>query len=310
MKDGISGASATIPDVGGIPRPVIATKLIWYPLNFRYEEVTKFTGEGIRYYLPYGIDGKRWWRAVASSLYWPVKLCLTPRGRLGWEVFIACNRRDSFWALTLTISAKLRGIPLVVHDYRFLSKSPGFLCRLFEFPVQSNTVKDMSAPHLIFYQNFRKKRAVPKVIVYGDHEDLALWSVVKRTCNLVKQKYPRTEFVIPFMVEPDDDLYRIAKGSIITKSIQSESDLLQLFEQADILVLLSKGGFNDVFSQRAETAGYPVIINGAEYGLENMKPIYPIAVSYNNPVAMAEAIIKLVDNDKYYQSFSLFSQVP
>lgn len=327
MRDGIGETATAISDLRAIVRPAVTAKLIWHPAHLRYGEAPGFSDSRIRRYLSYGIERRRWWQIIGHSLYWPAKLWLVPRAGLKWEIFVISSRRDSFWALMVAVAAKLRGVPLTIHDYRFFPRSQGLLYRWLESLGRPNPVEDASdalksnsgkgsgtetavSSHLVFYQNFRKERAVPRAIVYGDFEDVALWSRVKRACDLVKQKYPRTEFLIPCMTEPDSDLYRVANESIMVKIIESESDLLLLFEQADILVLLSGGGFNDVFRWRAAAAGYPVIVNGSEHHSSGSILADSIVVSNNNPVTMAEAIIRLVDDDKYYQNFVSSGQIP
>ena len=327
MSDGTGETAAAISDLRAVAQPALTAKLVWHPAHFRYGEALKFSSSKIkRYHLSYGIKKRGWWQIIGRGLYWPVKVWLAPRAGLSWEIFVISGRRDSLWALTVAVVARLRGVPLIIHDYRFFLKPQRFLSRWLESVGQSNLLKDTSdalEPNgrerndaetaafspLVSYQNFRKKRAVPRVIVYGDFEDAVLWSEIKRAHDLVKQKYPRTEFLIPLLTEFDDRLHRTADDPIMTRVIESESDLLLLFEQADVLVLLSRGGFNDVFRRRAAAAGYPVIVNGFEYHSSDSVPTGSVTISRNSPVAMADAIIRLVDDDTYYRSFVPSGQV-
>ena len=88
--------------------------------------------------------------------------------------------------------------------------------------------------------------------------------------------------------------------SLLFAGVDSEASLQEEFGQGDILMLLSPGGLNRLFAVRARSAGYPIITNGIKSHAPGQKVLVAARDSYSE---LAEAIIGLVDDDTYYQSF-------
>jgi len=92
-----------------------------------------------------------------------------------------------------------------------------------------------------------------------------------------------------------------ANHSLYTAIIKDEESLRGLFEKGDSVLLTSPGGLAGSFRARAAAAGYPVIVNGFECPGNNPNIIMVTRDSYSR---LAEAIIRLVDDDNHYRSFS------
>ena len=152
------------------------------------------------------------------------------------------------------------------------------------------------------YGALKKKQAVPRVIAYGDFEDGRIVSLVYRVHELVKRKYPRTEFFLTSFsagqsLDPADMSLRVS-------SPQTEKELWGLFSEADVVMLLSPGGVNRMFLARALAAGYPVIANGLDYSAADPGGRRIVTIPRDSYSSLADAVISLVDDDAYYRSFA------
>jgi hypothetical protein len=149
-----------------------------------------------------------------------------------------------------------------------------------------------------------KTSAVPVVIVCGDFGSHRIVSLARRAHDLVKQKYPRTEFYLlsPVIGDEADPVYLEEEQSFRVITPMSHNDLRSLYEQADTLVLLSSGGLNRDWLVRAFAAGYPVVSNGPLLGKDDSRII---AVPRDSYSGLAEAVIRLVDDADHYRSFSV-----
>jgi hypothetical protein len=202
----------------------------------------------------------------------------------------------------------LRGVPTVWHDHGFgddknqrWRRAMHSLCRTAD--EASTKMTDAAVlPELAEYQKMRKSRAVPRAIIYGDFDNETVRFLVRKMFELVKHKYPRTEFSLLSLTNPGRKW--LDDGEEVTvRAPRSREEMQGLFRDADMVVLLSAGGLNDFFARRAEAAGYPVIINGKKLfsGQEKTRHIKAIRDSYSS---LADEIIKLADDEAYYRRFT------
>jgi hypothetical protein len=119
----------------------------------------------------------------------------------------------------------------------------------------------------------------------------------RRIFDLVKSKYPRTEFlpvsfIRPAATEREDESDRTA-----IRIITGETDMLSLFREADTLLLLSPGGLGRYLVDRAMAAAMPIVTNdfapagGTDYCIRGIRDSYS---------ALAEELIRLADDDAHY----------
>jgi hypothetical protein len=225
------------------------------------------------------------------------------------DLYLMSRRQDRLPLLTAAIACRMKGVSIVFHDWSF-GDEPGSL-RLLHSVCQPAAMDGAPSDLAIAdgpeqrsrYDRLKKDRAVPKVIVCGDYEDRHVVSLARRVYDLVKQKYPRTEFAL---VSPLD--WRRQAGESANESFswiapKDEDDLLAVYTPADILMLLSPGRISRLYADRGYAAGYPIIVNGFDYGRPDDDRPAPIVVPRDSYSALAEAVIKLVDDEEYYRSF-------
>jgi hypothetical protein len=243
------------------------------------------------------------------------------------DLFVFSDRNNWLCIILTAIMSRLLGLEASLHDYRFRTDKGGRLTRILyplcqrlevgditavtdERTVSSDVLFRSEASDLEAYAGFRKSRAVPRVIIYGDFESRRVISLVVRTHELIKQKYPRTEFILAPLTSHYENYIDPGSldSSIIIKPVDSEASLKSQFSDSDIVMLLSPGGLNRCFLIRAREAGYPVIANDLNYPEDKQGVISVPRDSYSG---LAEAVIRLVDDDAYYQSFgSLRGSLP
>jgi hypothetical protein len=235
------------------------------------------------------------------------------------DIYFLSTKTDRLYVMTAAILARLMGITINFHDYRFLSDRGGRLTRVIRSLSRTMEVGDISAivedeqvsSDLLYrceaincdiYGGFRKSRAVPRVLVYGDFQSARIRSLINRTHDLVKQKYPRTEFVLLTLTSQLERRFDTGEfeSSVSIATVVSETQLQDQFRDCDMVMLLSPGSLNRLFVVRAQSVGYPVVVNGFDYPRPGRPTLNVPRDSYSG---LAEAIIRLVDDDDYYQSF-------
>jgi hypothetical protein len=304
----------SIGDVGA------GKRLVLYPGRLRYHEILAGAGSDSGngcYYLPYfpatGAAGMTGWKAV--QFVWKL-----------WRLLDGCNRVDLFfmsptldWPAVYTagVLGRLKGVPSVLRDFSFYDDAAGRRRRLLQSlclssddsgcggakPVIASTPRPLAFDQA-FYRQARKNKAVPHVIVVGNSENERMTALARRASEMVKQKYPRTEFVTAAMMEGGISVAGPADGAISRRIIAGEDDMRALYAESDTVALLSPGGINGLFVARARAAGFPIIVNG--FGLADPSPSSsrPIVIPRDSYSALAEAVIRLVDDDAYYRSFA------
>jgi hypothetical protein len=301
-------------------------RLIVFPASLHCKQLFP-AADGVEpshdYYLELG-KGGRLNRSLFSSIFkyaadlWKILSVCTQV-----DLHVMSGRGSWLYVLMTVMAARLHGIPIVFHDYRFRQDRGRRLTRIFCSICQRLELGDVSAvdneaaaaavvtfrtefTDLSRYRGFTKNKAIPRVIVYGDFEDRKTVALVKRTHELIKQKYPRTEFILTMLNDDgEDNLSREdLDRSIIINTIDSEDYLISLYKESDILMLLSPGGLNRHFLVRAAAAGYPVITNGIDYSAIDSKTITGTRDSFS---LLADAVIRLVDDEEYYRSFAAIS---
>jgi len=238
-------------------------------------------------------------------------------------ILFRCNRQyDKLCTLLTAIMARLAGVPVILCDYSFSSSLQKrstrrlfSLCRRVELGDASGWESDMDGlvpvsfriddGNLSAYRAFAKNRSVPSVLVYGDFDDSKTVSLVRRAYDLVKQKYPRTEFrlVVPAGFEFEEASEERSNGSFRFCYPRTEREMQALFSETDTMMLVSPGGINRYFITRAHAAGYPVIVNGLDYPDTDTPGNAVLTAPRGSYTGLAEAVISLVDDDVHYRSF-------
>jgi hypothetical protein len=224
---------------------------------------------------------------------------------------------DIFPAFCAVVAARLAGSRIVLNDYLFCDNGPKpLLTKLRLLADRISTPDPLCFPESIRlavpvdrklstfdkgrYAEFRKDRAVPRIIAYGDFDDGQTLSLAIRALELIKQKYPRAEFYLPLFADiAVPSLSGSNRHALNIVRIGSENDLQNLFAETDILTCLSVGGFNSVLESRASAAGIPAIRFGAKTTDSAAITVPPGSYS-----ALADAVIKLTDDDTYYRSYA------
>ena len=135
--------------------------------------------------------------------------------------------------------------------------------------------------------------------------DNKIMTLVGRTHDLIKQKYPRTEFILASMTAVGSDFFPACPDSIKAWVLYSEDDLRKIYAESDMLMLLSPGGLDRLFGCRALLAGFPIIANGFDIlGGTDSEPVAGSVITPRDSYsALADAAIRAVDDEAYYQSF-------
>jgi len=129
-------------------------------------------------------------------------------------------------------------------------------------------------------------------------------ALARRAHELVKQKYPRTVFTMISITDGSTRSGSPKEDSLAHRLVTGEADLLSVFAEGDMVMLLSPGGINDLIAVRARTAGFPIIVNGFGFVDPIPTPVRAVVVPRDSYSALAEAVIRLVDDDGYYLSFA------
>ena len=172
-------------------------------------------------------------------------------------------------------------------------------------PPARNVTLRIFCDDLAAYRTFQKDRAVPRVIIYGNFENRLVLSLAGRTHDLVKEKYPRTEFVLVSLTDLDNVRTEVGETSIIIETPTTEDELRSIYSASDMVVLLSPGGVNQMFVRRAKAAGFPIITNGFEHSVISSSGRESIVAARDRYSALAGEITRLVDDEDYYRSFAL-----
>lgn len=231
------------------------------------------------------------------------------------DLYQTSHRSDWPAVLFIALACRLSGAPLRLHDYCFSSPALSRRRALLNSLCPNRVVGDerliddteatgavscrIDLTDLAPYRLFRKERAVPHVIVYGDTEDRKSSFLINHVVEAVRRKYPRGRFTF---VSFTDEFSLIGNnGQWSVAVVSSETELQNIYREGDVLLLLTPGGLSRHLVRRAVTAGYPLITNGFDYvsGGDNLRSaVRVIRDSYS---ALAEAIIRLTDDDEYYR---------
>jgi hypothetical protein len=237
------------------------------------------------------------------------------------EIYHVSDRGDQPFVLAAAVVCVLRGIPFQWHDlsfgyFRGQRWRRALRALLLDSPAMpgdsaggsgterrpDEKIGNLSGTDKEAYQSMRKSRAVPRLLVYGDLENETVLFLVRRTYELVKQKYPRTEFTVMSLTSLHDFRHESA-GPVDITEVSSEPALKVLFEASDTVLLLSPGGMNELLLRRAIESGYPVIVNGfgAKEGPFSTIIVSAIRDSYSS---LAGAIVQLADDEMNYRRFA------
>ena len=237
------------------------------------------------------------------------------------EIFVLTNGADRTFGLVAAILGRLTGRRLILHDYRFFGfgqRDQKSLIRAicgeirigdpggFEATNHHDRVSlRYESPDREPYRDCQKRRAIPHVIVYGDLQCPKAASLIVRVHELVKQKYPRSEFSCITFNRNDLNLFENHGSNHSLRCILAgdEADVQNIYNSGDILVILSRGGRNRYFLERALIAGFPIITNGIDIS-DFRRPGNISVVARDSYSAIANGIIALVDDENRYQSLS------
>lgn len=289
------------------------SRLVLYPDRLRYREFLSMAGGAAgseNRYLPYSAAGGG---DLSLNTIWKTSIFL----RNVWRWLDRCGRIELFflspkldWTAVSAAAAvaRLKGVPAVLHDFSFLDDPAGYRRRLLRsLCLAPEPASRTGRPPIIAaepYQRARKVRAVPHVIVVADSENERMRALARRAYELVKQKYPRTIFTMIGITDGGGSAGSPKEDSLTHRLIAGEADLLSVFADGDMVLLLSPGGINDLIAVRARTAGFPIIVNGFGFVDPNSSPARAVVVPRDSYSALAEAVIRLVDDDGYYRSFA------
>jgi hypothetical protein len=298
-------------------------RLVIAPAGLKYRQLlhaADLSAQTDTYLLEYDNYYKSAYGSIVGFLQYMFKLArlLPVCARVDFFLLSEAGVRASVMAAM--VMARLLGIGVHFHDYRFrtergekLTRAIYPLCDRLELgdtaavpdgaAIPSSITFRKEADDFEAYREFTKDRAVPRVVVYGDFESSRIISLVRRTHESIKQKYPRTEFVLAALTEQaegpvDPDTF---DGSVIMVAIDSEAGFRTCLAEADTVILLSPGGLNHSIMARARAAGFPIIVNGFDY--PDMRPNI-IRVDRGSYSGLADAVIRLVDDDEHYRSFA------
>ena len=289
------------------------SRLVLFPARLQYREFLSMAGgaagSGNRY-LPYSAAGGG---GLALNTVWKTSIFL----RNVWQWLDRCGRIELFflspkldWTAVSAAAAvaRLKGVSVVLHDFSFLDDSAGYRRRLLRSLclAPEPAVRTGRPPVIVAepYRRARKVRAVPHVIVVADGENGRMRALARRAYELVKQKYPRTVFTMISITDGGRSIGSPKEDSLAHRLITGEADLLSVFADGDMVMLLSPGGFNDLIAVRARTARFPIIVNGFGFVDPTSSPARGVVVPRDSYSSLAEAVIRLVDDDGYYRSFA------
>ncbi|MCP4567081.1 MAG: hypothetical protein GY841_05835 [FCB group bacterium] len=299
-------------------RETAGGSLVVYPENLKYSAILrKNISRQSRFFIEFSNGDGRWLQIfrLMPVFLWRLLKILPSCNNI--ELYMLSTRIDGPFILVAAALARLVGRSVLLHDYRFKAGRSGrteerlrSICsQVIYGDISALEEKDKIEPGVsfridfidrLFYRRLKKERAVPKVMVYGDFSDEKTLTLVRRTHDLVKQKYPRTELILISPLETD--VLVSDENSLRITCPESEKDFQTLFAASDILLLMSPGGVNRLFGFRAALAGYPVITNGFDYPVNSGGD--PVIASRDSYSSLAVAITRMVDDEDYYRGFS------
>jgi hypothetical protein len=301
-------------------------RLVVYPATIGFPDLIRLreNDESFRnYYVTFDSSGGLVGRRLRTEMMFLARLIRLAPICHEMQLYCVDERADRNYVMFAAVIARVIGLPVMFHDYGF--RRPGESRRVLSRPALFRRIEygdttaeepnDGRIPSVSFrfdpieiscYRKWVKQRAVPRVIVYGDFGDPKTISLVTRTYEMVKRKYPRTEFYLVSLTDFNRRGVEDIDGSINFYSPRSEDELQGLFSAADGVMLLSPGGVNRLFVSRARAAGYPVIVNGLDYSETDHDKGRNIAASRGSYSGLAEALISLVDDETYYRGFRDF----
>lgn len=306
-------------------RKSIRGRIVVFPATIRFRDLIRLpeNDKSFRnYYVAFDASGESVGRRLRGEIGFLARLIrLAP---LCHEMQLYCldRKTDGAFVMIAAVVARVVGLPVIFHDYGFCRprgsrrafSRPAFF-RHVEYGDTTADKFDCDIPSVSFrydsidiscYRKWAKQTAVPRIIVYGDFGDPKAVTLVTKTHEMVKRKYPRTEFFLVSLTDFGPEEIAEVDGSVNFYSPRSEEEMQGLFSEADGVMLLTPGGLNRLFVARARATGYPVIINGLDYfDIDDDKGRY-IPASRGSYSELAEAVISLVDDETYYRSFRDF----
>jgi hypothetical protein len=301
-------------------------RMIVYPATVGFRELIRVPDDEKsfrNYYIPFDGSGSSLGRRLRGGVgFFGRLLRVAP---VCHEMHLYCLDRtlNASFVMVAAVFARLIGLPVIFHDYGFRHSGEDgradtrpALFRHVEYGDDTGCRNDeggiMNASFrydpvdISRYREFEKKRAVPRVIVYGDLGRPGTISLAARTHEMVKQKYPRTEFFLVSLAEFDPEIVDEIGRSANFYFPRDEMEMQGLFSAADSVMLLSSGGVNRMFLSRARAAGFPVIVNGLEYPDGDRHGGAYLPVARDSYSGLADAVISLVDDEDHYRSFRDF----
>lgn len=294
------------------------SRIIIYPGRLRYTDLIKGNHLNRRdkfHFIEYGV-GQESGFSFVQYLY---RLVPFLRGCRSIEFYLLSMTLDGKYGLLTAALGKLLGVPVTIYDFGFRNgferkmraqidsvannRIGGDVTLVGEYEkIPANISFRREALDSSGYQSLCKNRAVPHVMVYGDFGNSQVVALARRAHDIVKQKYPRTEFMLTSFDSDQTDYGSHEWGnSFYLCQPDSETALMKLFEVADTLLLLSAGGLNRFFLFRARAARFPIITNGINYADESGNTGEIITVVRDSYSSLAGEIVKLVDDEAYYK---------
>lgn len=232
------------------------------------------------------------------------------------DIYICSSGRSRVYAMIAAIIIRLFGGRITIHDYRFhgekteRSRVRG-IGQQIEFGVCPDSIPEDSRGKQVscrleniprgLYTESTKKQIVPRVFVYGDFERNRVVSLARRIHDLVKQKYPRSEFILINLFPEDVTAFSSYANaySFRMATPENEAQLAEIMATADIGLLLTPGGILRCLTSRAGRANIPIFTNGFALSDRGDQDRDYIATrdSYSD---MAGKITALVDNPELY----------
>lgn len=232
------------------------------------------------------------------------------------DIFICSSGDGRVYGMIAAILVRLFGGCVTIHDYRFHDNLHGksklrTVAQRIEFGACPEQIPDDSRNKRIscrsesipdaLYDIPAKTKIAPNVFVYGDFERNRVVSLARRTHDLVKQKYPRTEFILLGLFPEELTAIGHVTGiySIRAESAENDAKMARLMSEADIGLFLTPGGLARYFCLRAIRARIPLFTNGFTLSDYNEDPRQYVATrdSYSD---IAGRIITLADNPELY----------
>ncbi len=301
-------------------------RMIVYPATIGFRELIRVPDDEAsyrNYYIPFDASGSSIGRRLRGGMgLFGRLLRVAP---VCHEMHLYCLDRtlDASCVIIAAVFARLIGLPVTFHDYGFrrtgkngradarptlfrrVEYGDGTACRNHDDWVVNLSFR-YDPVDISCYRKFAKETAVPRVIVYGDFGRPGTISLAVRTHDMIKQKYPRTEFFLVSLADFDPGIIDEISRSANFYFPRDEVEMQGLFAEADSVMLLSPGGVNRMFLSRARAAGFPVIVNGLDYPEIDPGGSPCLSVAQGSYGGLAEAVISLIDDEVLYRSFRDF----